>query len=70
MPRIEPPDVTLEGIGMGRRGAAFKFQADDWDEAEFLPWSQIEVTPVTDSGEHGRCVVTIRGWLAAKNGWG
>lgn len=70
MARIEQPDIEVEGIGYGRRGAAFLFQADDWDQPEYLPSAHVDVTPLSDSDEHGRCVVRIRGWLAAKNGWG
>lgn len=61
--------VEIEGISFGTFGKALKFQGDDWDEAEFLPLSQIEIHPATDSDEQGRCSVTVPKWLAKKNGW-
>lgn len=61
--------IEVEGLGMGRAGRAFVFQGDGWEQKEFLPLSQIEIIPQTDSEENGRCTVKIPMWLARKNGW-
>ena len=63
------PSIELQGVNYGRRGKAFYFQADYWEEAEYLPASQCEWLPDRDSDEEGRGTMIIPGWLAKKNGW-
>lgn len=63
------PDVQLTGVSYGPRGKSLYFKADYWDEPEFVPLSQCEFEPEEGAEEQGRGIITIRGWLAAKNGW-
>lgn len=63
------PDVQLTGVNFGPRGKSLYFQADAWDEPEYVPISQCEFVPEEMAEEQGRGVITIRGWLADKNGW-
>lgn len=64
-------DVELEGIITGSSGKAILFQADDWDKAEWLPRSQIEISmqPEEEDRDEKKAVIYIRRWLAEKNGW-
>jgi hypothetical protein len=61
----EPP-ITLHGEIEAQTARAVLFRAHHWDEAQWLPKSQVEIDRDPDGGE-----VTIRvaGWLARKNGW-
>lgn len=43
-----------------------KFQGDTWDEASFVPRSQIIEQ---ENVGHMRCRLRISGWLCRKNGW-
>lgn len=63
------PDVTLTGINYGPRGKSLYFQGDYWDEPQYVPISQCTFEPEEGAEEKGRGVITIRGWLAKKNGW-
>lgn len=62
-------DIQLTGVNFGPRGKAMLFQADYWEEAQFLPAAHCEFEPEEGAEEAGRGVMTIRGWLARKNGW-
>lgn len=68
MPRDEQPDVELMGRMIGPRGKSWYFEADFLDEPIYIPQSQCDVVPLPQDGE-GRCVVHVRHWLAAKEGW-
>lgn len=63
--REEPQDFegTLTGESSSK---AFEFRGDYWDEAEWLPRSQAEITS-HDPDDETRCVVRISGWLVSKN---
>ena len=60
--------VRLEGHCMGKFGKAYKFQADSWEDYEFLPVSQCEIEEEPHRGP-GMCTMVIPEWLASKNGW-
>lgn len=63
------PDVEFEGISYGMAGKSVRFQADTWEEIQFVPLSQCEIEPLPGSDETGRCIVRIKAWLVAKNNW-
>lgn len=63
------PDIQLTGINFGPRGKSLYFQADSWDEPQYVPISQCEFEPEEGAEEAGRGIITIRGWLADKNDW-
>lgn len=67
MPR--PADITLYGVYTGSFGKAHLFQADYWEEAQFLPAAHSWFTPDPLADEPGRGHMRIAGWLAGKNGW-
>jgi hypothetical protein len=68
--RDEEPDLELHGKTTGKASAkAIEFQADEWDQPEWLPKSQVTVVPDVEPEEHGACTVFIKQWLARKNGW-
>jgi hypothetical protein len=60
--------ITLEGHCAGKFGKAFKFQANEWEDYEFLPASQCTLLPEPHRGP-GMCSMEIPMWLANKNGW-
>lgn len=61
--------IELTGVNLGRRGKAWLFQADYWDEPEFVPVGHTEWRPEAGAEEEGRGVMYIAAWLAKKNGW-
>ena len=63
----EHDDVEVEGTVEGSSAKAILFRGDFWDEASWLPRSQIEIVEQPD--EPGRAIVYIRRWLCKKNGW-
>lgn len=63
---MENPDrIELEGVVTYATAKAIRFQADYWEQEEWLPRSQVEITEL----EEGKVRVRIAGWLAKKNGW-
>ena len=64
-------DIYLNGYLFGTYSKARKFQADSWDEADFIPISQSDWTPEKrdDESVPSRGQMRIAGWLAKKNGW-
>lgn len=69
MARQQEPDVVVEGVSYGVFGKSIKFQGDFWDEPEYVPLSQCDIVELPDNGSESRAQLTIRGWLAKKNGW-
>lgn len=61
--------IEFEGVLEGSSGAAWKFIADGWDNAEWIPKSQSEMEPDLNSDTHGRCTMKIKEWLVRKNQW-
>jgi len=68
MGRYEP-DVEFQGVSFGTQGASLYFRGDFWDKPENVPLSQCSFEPDPLSEEPGRGTLTVRGWLARKNGW-
>lgn len=65
----DKPDVEFEGVILGSSAKAYKFQAEEWDQSEWVPKTQCTVVPDATSDRAGKCTLLIQAWLVEKNGW-
>lgn len=65
MARDYAPDVELTGTMIGPRGGTWHFVPDFLPEPIFIPKSQCTII----EREGDTCTISIRGWLARKEGW-
>lgn len=71
MPRWDDePDIELTGrlVEPYSSQAAWCFEADTWNQPEWLPKSQTTWVPDRNSTEKGGTMF-VKAWLARKNGW-
>lgn len=61
--------VELQGIIEQPTGKAVLFLADDWDKAEWIPRSQMEILQIDEDADPKHYVIHVKKWLAEKNGW-
>jgi len=66
MRRDSEPPITLHGYIETQTARAVLFKAHHWDEAQWLPKTQVTIDRDPSSDE---ATVKIAGWLARKNGW-
>lgn len=62
-------EIEFEGVIEATSAKSIKFQADEWDEAVWIPRSQCTIFPNHDSDRNGAATVFIKEWLVEKNGW-
>lgn len=59
--------LEFHGIIHLSTAKAYKFEADNWNEAAWIPKSQSTIVEIDES--NGRATLHIKKWLADKNGW-
>ena len=66
---VKAGDEMLEfnGVIVASSAKAWKFEADQWKEAAWIPKSQSELVDLDESNK--QCVMRIKAWLCEKNGW-
>lgn len=59
--------LEFNGTLLGSSPKAYKFQADVWENPEWVPISQ---SKIIEHNEHsGAATLHITEWLCGKNGW-
>lgn len=53
----------------GSSAKAVRFKAEEWDEFEWIPRSQMEIQSEDEEAFPKQYVIWIKGWLVEKNGW-
>lgn len=59
----------FEGVIEAWSAKSYLFRGDFWDNAEWVPKSQIKVVEMDENVVPKRAVIEIAGWLCEKNGW-
>lgn len=61
--------VEFEGVIEQPTAKAVLFRADNWDEAYWIPRSQMEIVKEEETDDGKRFTLHIKKWLVEKNAW-